>query len=244
MNLEGWTEPKKILVILAHPDDPEFFCGAMIARWCALGHEVRYCLLTKGQRGSQDSYISQLEIENTRIKEQQNAADLLGVKQINFLGYIDGELIPDLQLRNEIVEVIRKEKPHIVITSDPQNLFPAENRINHPDHRAAGQAVVDAVFPAAGNPRYLLEKENSHSLEPHQVEELWLTLTNQGNVTIELAEYFEKKLDAIYCHTSQLHESREMMRERIMSRFEPDPVTGKRVFSERFKRIQIPVELT
>lgn len=99
LNIEEWTNKKKILVILAHPDDPEFFCGATIARWCAAGHEVQYCLLTKGQKGSQDAHISQAEIENLRVIEQKKAAQFLGVKGVKFLEYLDGELISDLKFK-------------------------------------------------------------------------------------------------------------------------------------------------
>lgn len=136
------------------------------------------------------------------------------------------------------MRLIRLEKPHVVVTSDPQNLFPADNKINHPDHRAAGQAVVDAIFPAVGNPRFLLEGDQPDSQQPHQVEELWLTLTTQWNISINLTELFEKKLDAILCHTSQLHENRGDLRKRLMSRFELEPGTGKVVYYEKFKRIR------
>jgi len=105
---ELWNEKKKILVILAHPDDPEFFCGATIARWCAAGHEVHYCLLTKGQKGAPDLTLSETELAAKRVIEQQAAADSLGVKSVEYMDYIDGEVLPDLDMRKKIVRVIRK----------------------------------------------------------------------------------------------------------------------------------------
>ncbi|NMC85770.1 MAG: PIG-L family deacetylase, partial [Anaerolineaceae bacterium] len=136
-----WNSTKKILVILAHPDDPDFFCGATLAHWVQQGHEVRYCLLTKGQKGSQDVHASPEEMGELRVKEQNAAAAAIGVKSVEFLGYMDGEIFPDLEMRRQIVRVIRKWQPDILVGCDPQNLFPGDNRINHPDHRAAGQAV-------------------------------------------------------------------------------------------------------
>ncbi len=238
-NPEGWKEKKKILVILAHPDDPEFFCGATIARWCELGHEVNYCLITNGQRGAQDSKVSVSEIEQTRIREQKSAAQLLGVSSVKFLGFMDGDLIPDLELRREIIREIRLAKPNIIVTCDPQNLFPAENRINHPDHRAAGQVVIDAVFPNAGNFHYTIKNVNHTILEPHQVEEVWLALTHQPNLTMEVSVYFNKKVEAITCHESQLNETPDKFREKYRLRWEPDPEDGRLKYFEKFKRIQL-----
>lgn len=236
-NLEKWTDKKKILVILAHPDDPEFFCGATIARWCDLGHDVHYCLITKGQRGAQDSQLSVNEIEQTRVAEQNAAARTLGVSSVKFLDFMDGDLVPDLKLREEIVREIRLTRPHIIVTCDPQNLFPTENRINHPDHRAAGQAAIDAVFPDAGNIRFVIKDGQNVNLEPHQVEEVWLALTHQPNFTLDVSAYFDKKVDAIICHQSQIHEEAEKFREKYRSRWETDPTDGRLKYVEKFKRI-------
>jgi LmbE family N-acetylglucosaminyl deacetylase len=203
-DIEGWTQKKKILVILAHPDDPEFFCGAMIARWCSLGHEVRYCLLTTGQKGSQDPTKTTAKISEIRKFEQQRAADLLGVKSAQFFDYVDGELQPDIEMRKKIVRIVRQFRPQIVVTSDPQNFFPGENRINHADHRAAGQVVAEAVFPAAGNVHYFPELLYDENLKPANIEELWISATSQPNLIVDMTDYFEKKMEAIFCHKSQI----------------------------------------
>ena len=112
-DFEGWTEPKRILVFLAHPDDPEFFCGATLYRWIQAGHEVRYCLFTSGQRGSQDISLSIEQISKIRKKEQQNAADFLGVTSVEYLNEIDGELFSSPRLREESVRLIRKYSPSL-----------------------------------------------------------------------------------------------------------------------------------
>ncbi len=234
---EGWTNQKKILVILAHPDDPEFFCGAMLARWCKAGHDVRYCLLTKGQKGAPDLSRLPEELAALRVVEQNVAARVLGVKTVEFLDYVDGEVIPDLAMRKKIVRVIRRWKPDILVSSDPQNLFPTDSRINHPDHRAAGQAVVDAAFPAAGNPMFFPELIADEGLEPHSVQELWLSATAQPNIAIELTDYFETKLAAIHCHRSQISASIDKFDAMMRERFIKDAETGRIWFEERFKRI-------
>jgi LmbE family N-acetylglucosaminyl deacetylase len=233
---EGWQRSKKILIILAHPDDPEFFCGATIARWCALGHHVSYCLLTSGQRGTQDSAANPQKIAKLRKREQIAAANVLGVNDVKFLEYMDGELVPDIHLRNKLVSEIRNNKPDIIVSCDPTNIFPADNRINHPDHRAAGQAVLDATFPAAGNPGYRLEVDGKE-LPAHNVQEVWLSLTNSPNYAFDVTNTLETKIDALLCHKSQMKYSREELQQNYLSRFEVDPLQGKRAYFEKFRRI-------
>jgi LmbE family N-acetylglucosaminyl deacetylase len=235
---EGWQGVKRILVILAHPDDPEFFCGATLARWCAAGHEVHYCLLTKGQKGAQDLSQSAEELAKLRVKEQQAVADLLGVKSVSFMDYVDGELFPDLEMRKKIIRVIRTIKPDILVTSDPLNLFPTDNRINHPDHRAAGQAVIDAAFPGAGNPMFFPELVSEEGLAPHSVEEIWLSATAAPNLLIDVIDTFEKKLDAIHCHASQMQWDHNEFDQMMRSRITVDPHTGEKTYEERFKRLK------
>ena len=154
---DAWESPQKVLVILAHPDDPEFFCGATLARWAAAGHTIHYCLLTCGDKGAPEGDYEPQELCGTRVEEQNAAAAVLGVKKVRMLGYPDGYLVADLDLRREIVRAIRQERPDIVVTCDPTYLYAMETRLNHPDHRAAGQAVLDAVFPAAGNRMFFPE---------------------------------------------------------------------------------------
>jgi len=235
IDFEGWAETKRILVILAHPDDPEFFCGATLIRWANLGHEIHYCLLTTGQKGSQENELNPEGIAKMRRLEQQEAADLVGVKSIEFLDFIDGELFPDLHMRKELVKVIRRISPQIIITSDPQNYVTLENRLNHPDHRAAGEAVLGAAFPAAGNAQFVIPgnvNPNSQLVNP---EEVWLSATNQPNLVIDISDYFDQKLAAISCHRSQIGDKAEFIK-RMRSRYYPDPESGKTFYIERFKR--------
>lgn len=204
----SWNEPKNILVILAHPDDPEFFCGATLAYWARAGHSVTYYLLTCGDKGYNDrtrvEHISPDDLCALRHKEQAAAAEVIGAKAVYWLDRPDGYLVPDLELRREVVRVIRRMKPDILVTCDPQNLF-ASYGLNHPDHRAAGQVVLDAVFPAAGNAAYFPELI-TEGYAPHMPREIWCSLTHEPNVRMDITEMWPVKLDAILKHESQVQD--------------------------------------
>ena len=139
MTPDTWDSPQNILVILAHPDDPEFFCGGTLARWARAGHHITYVLLTCGDKGFNDAmtpaHMSPDELCAIRHKEQRAAAAVIGAESIYFLENSDGYLVPDLDLRRDVVREIRRHKPDILVTCDPQTLF-AIYGINHPDHRA------------------------------------------------------------------------------------------------------------
>jgi LmbE family N-acetylglucosaminyl deacetylase len=232
---EGWEGQKQILVILAHPDDPEFFCGATIARWTSTGHTVRYVLLTRGDKGAQDRSLSPESISCVRENEQQEAAKILGVKSVRFLNYADGYLVPDLKLRKDIVRVIRQERPNILVTCDPLN-FISDTHINHPDHRAAGQAVVDAVFPAAGNPFFFPELMDEEGLAPHSVKEVWMSISMQPNVIMDVTDFWPIKMKALHAHTSQIGDPIKFD-ERMKTRRTPESTDEVPRFEERLRRI-------
>ncbi|MFU8771698.1 MAG: PIG-L deacetylase family protein [Anaerolineales bacterium] len=233
---ENWESSKKILVILAHPDDPEFFCGATIAHWTSDGHQVSYCLLTCGDKGASDINTNIVELCKTRQKEQHAAASILGVHKVQFLGYKDGCLQPDMQLRRDITRIIRQEKPEILLTCDPTTLYIRDTRINHPDHRAAGQAVLDAVFPASGNPLYFIELWREESLAPHSVQEVWASLTTNPNVVLDVTAYWDIKIQALMQHTSQIDDL-ELLNERMRRRHTQDSTFENPRYEEGFKRI-------
>lgn len=233
---DAWEGPQKILVILAHPDDPEFFCGASIARWTAAGHEVRYCLLTCGDKGSKDFNTSSEQVCNSREEEQRKAAAVLGVKEVTFLNFPDGYLVPDLELRREITRVIRRERPDIVVTCDPHTLYTAENRLNHPDHRAAGQAVLDAVYPAARDHLYFPELLLNEKLEPHIVREVWAAGTLNPNAILDVTPQWQTKIRALWEHKSQIGDP-EKLAERMLARRVAGTTAENPRFEERFRRV-------
>jgi LmbE family N-acetylglucosaminyl deacetylase len=235
LSVEGWTTKQRILVILAHPDDPEFFCGASVARWIAAEHEVIYCLFTKGAKGSSDPDTDILELTRKRVEEQKAAAELLGVKTVIFLEYEDGELVPSIDVRKSVVKVIRQVQPDIVVGCDPDNLFPRPGRINHPDHIAAGRIVIEAIFPAAGNPLYFPELQQQ-GLLPHEVKELWLSSPSKGDILLDVTEFWEKKILALHQHASQIGDV-EKFDKRMRSRHTQNSTLEFPRYEEKFKRI-------
>jgi len=232
----NWPEKQRILVILAHPDDPEFFCGATLARWAKAGHEISYYLLTCGDKGRNDSnrHIPGAELCALRHKEEWAAASIIGVKDVNFLDKDDGYLIPDLELRKEVVRMIRHVKPDVLVTCDPQNLF-AQYGLNHPDHRAAGQVVLDAVFPAAGNELFFPELL-ADGYQPHSPKEVWASLTNQPNTVLDVTETWETKILALKEHKSQIGDPAKL-EERMRSRRTEDSTPEHPRYEEKFKVI-------
>ena len=233
-----WPSLRTILVILAHPDDPEFFCGATLARWAREGHTIVYHLLTCGDKGFHDKSPADLTPEALcalRHIEQQAAADVIGAKAVHFLDRPDGYLVPDLELRRAVVRIIRSVRPDVVMTCDPQNLF-ARYGINHPDHRAAGQAVLDAVFPAAGNKEYFPELL-AEGLEPHMPKEVWCSLTSQANVVLDVTDTWPVKLEALVCHASHIADPDEF-RERMRSRRTVDSTEDAPRYEESFRIVK------
>lgn len=232
-----WETRQKILVILAHPDDPEFFCGATLARWARAGHEIHYLLLTCGDKGGGLDFTP-AELCAARHIEQQNAANVIGVNSVRFLDQEDGYLLPSLDLRCEIVRAIRREKPDILVTCDPTNLFPSVGYgLNHPDHRAAGQVVLDAVFPAAGNVHYFPELLKEEGLEPHTPREVWVSLTSQPTVILDVTDIWETKLQALQEHKSQIGDPVKF-EARMRSRHTEDSTDGNPRYEEKFRVIK------
>jgi LmbE family N-acetylglucosaminyl deacetylase len=233
---DNWDSPQRILVILAHPDDPEFFCGGTIARWVLAGHQVSYCLLTCGDKGTSDRAITSDILCTQRQGEQMAAAAVLGVHQVRFLDHPDGYLVPDLELRKEITRVIRQEHPDVLVTCDPTNLYVRETYLNHPDHRAAGQATLDAVFPAARDHLNFIELWRDENLEPHVVREVWISLPQAANISLDVTEHWQLKLRALNEHKSQIGDPTQL-EERLRTRHTPDSSPENPRFEEHFKRI-------
>jgi LmbE family N-acetylglucosaminyl deacetylase len=233
---DAWDSPRSILVVLAHPDDPEFFCGATIARWTSAGHRVRYCLLTCGDKGTKDLEIDSASLCALRQAEQRAAAAVLGVESVQFLNYEDGYLVPDLALRRDITRVIRREKPDVLVTCDPQTLYIGSERLNHPDHRAAGQAALDAVYPAIRDHLNFVELWRDEKLEPCLVNEIWVSGTLEPNVTIDVTDLWETKIRALYEHRSQIGDP-QAFTERMLNRLAPGSTLENPRYEEKFRRI-------
>jgi LmbE family N-acetylglucosaminyl deacetylase len=196
-------EPECAMVVVAHPDDAEFMAAGTVATWARSGTAVIYVIATDGDKGSDDPNLTSEQLKAIRKEEQEEAAAKLGVSEIVFLGYEDSMLQPTLDLRRDIARAIRRYRPSVVVTFDPGNRFITDNYPNHPDHRAAGDAAVDAVFPAARD-RLTFPELLKEGLEPHKVQEMWLGATREPNHWVDIEPVLQDKIAALRAHDSQL----------------------------------------
>jgi LmbE family N-acetylglucosaminyl deacetylase len=193
--------PGRILVVVAHPDDAEFGCGGSVARWVVEGHEVFYCILTSGNRGSDDPAMTPERLAGIREEEQREAARTLGVKEVAFLGYPDGELEDTRAARQDVVRAIRRVRPTRVVTQNP---FPTLNPYSgHRDHRHAGRLALDAVYPYARDRLHFPELLRE-GLDPHKVRQVYVMGHMEPDTVIDVTPTMDKKLAALRCHGSQL----------------------------------------
>jgi LmbE family N-acetylglucosaminyl deacetylase len=202
-------EHQRVMVIVAHPDDAEFTVAGTMARWAREGKEIILVLCTDGSRGSNDPSCSPEAMVAIRQAETAAAAAVLGVKEVVNLCYEDGTLQPTLALRRDLTRVIRRFKPDIVICSDPTRRYHGDGYLNHPDHRAAGDAALDAVFPSAGT-RYIFPELLAEGLEPHNVKELYLHGADTPNTWIDITDTIDLKIEALKKHASQVGEYEEL----------------------------------
>lgn len=195
--------PASAMVIVAHPDDAEFMVAGTVAKWTRLGCEVTYVIVTKGDKGSDDPAMTPARLTVIREAEQRAAGAVLGVRNFEFLGYDDGYLQPTLELRRDLARLIRRHRPECVVCFDPTNRFVSGNYVNHPDHRASGDAAIDAVFPTARD-RLTFPELLVDGLEPHKVKQLWMGNPAQANVWVDIEDTLDLKRQALECHPSQL----------------------------------------
>ena len=198
-NLRESDVPGSAMVIMAHPDDAEFTVAGTVAAWTEAGCQVTYVVCTDGNAGSHEPGMTREKLAGIRRAEQRAACATLGVSEVVFLGYDDGQLQPSLDLRRDLVRMIRQYKPEAVITWDPTRLLMGDEYINHPDHRAAAQAALDAVAPASAMP--LLWPEVG---PPHQVCQVYVYGHDNANVWIDVTDTIERKVDALRQHASQM----------------------------------------
>jgi LmbE family N-acetylglucosaminyl deacetylase len=192
----------RILVVTAHPDDVDFGAAGSVARWVEEGHDVSYCIVTDGDAGGFDPSVPRTEIPSIRRAEQLAAAKAVGVEDVHFLGYPDGRLTVSIELRRDISRVIRQVRPERVVSPSPERNF-ARIYASHPDHLAAGEAALCAVYPDSRNP-FAHPELAAEGLEAHSVAEVWMMAAPEPDVFVDITDHFEAKLSALLCHESQL----------------------------------------
>lgn len=201
--------PARFMVIVAHPDDADFGPAATAARWIDQGSSGWLVCCTSGDAGADDWATDPLQLTAVRELEQRSAAEIIGYQGVSFLHQPDGALANDLALREQLVREIRTFRPDAVLAVDPETLFYSDGGVNHADHRAAGIAAVDAVYPAARNAMAFpwLARDG---LAPHVVRRLYLFWSNHPSAWIDVTGTLERKLDALRAHPSQIRHPEQL----------------------------------
>jgi len=236
----GYTEaPRRVLGVFAHPDDAEFFAGGTFARWASEGAAITFVLATSGDKGSDELAMTSEKLAEIREAETRCAAQALGVKEVVFLRYKDGELFPNRELRRDITRMIRLKKPDVVVTLDPNRFWYGTRGLNHPDHRAIGAATLEAVFPTARDRLNFFELERDEGLEPHKALTVYIAGCAEPTVTVDVTAHIERQIKALLEHKSQIKEP-EKLYDRIYERsLDPDAPPEAPRNIERFRMIQL-----
>ncbi|MPY92765.1 MAG: PIG-L family deacetylase [Acidimicrobiia bacterium] len=191
--------PSSALAVYAHPDDLEISCGGTLSLWSASGCSVHVVVCTRGEKGSADPEEDTAALARSRAMEARAAAEVLGVKGFEQLGYDDGTVENDVHLRGRLVGLVRRLRPECVVTSDPTATFFGSSYVNHHDHREVGWATLDACAPAAASPLYFPEAGPAHG-----VATLLLSGTLEADAWVDISDTVERKAEALRCHRTQL----------------------------------------
>jgi LmbE family N-acetylglucosaminyl deacetylase len=227
----------QVLGIFAHPDDPEFFCGGTLALWAAHGADITFVIATSGDKGSADPLMTHEKLITVREEEERCAAAVLGVRDVIFLRYPDGELFPTLVLRRDLTRIIRLKKPDVVVTLDPTVYWWGTTGLNHPDHRAIGAATLEAVFPTARDRLNFIELERDEGLEPHKTRQVYIAGTASPTVTVDVTDTIETQIRSLYEHKSQIPDMNAMAERLRSRRLDPDAPAEFPRYVEHFRVI-------
>jgi LmbE family N-acetylglucosaminyl deacetylase len=224
--------PPIVLAVYAHPDDPDVAAGGALAAWAGAGSEIHVCICADGDKGSADPAVVPADLVRRRRDEVVASGRVLGVARHHWLGWRDGEIEDNADVRGRLVEVVRAVRPDVVVGADPTATFFGQSYVNHRDHRVVGWAAIDAVSPAAANPHYFPDRG-----APHRVGALYLSGTLEPDVWVDIGPTIDLKAAAIACHESQVGEPGEWLRRVVRQRAED---AGRRAgvrYAEGFRRI-------
>jgi LmbE family N-acetylglucosaminyl deacetylase len=219
----------RVMLIAAHPDDPEFGCAGTIAKWAGEGKEVYYCLVTSGDVGTRDETITPGKLASLREKEQRAAAQELGVKDVIFLHHHDGMVVNDMHLRRELAQVLRKYQPDAIVTIDPWRHYQL-----HPDHRAAGQAALDAIV--AARERLIFPEHLVDGVQPCRPKVAFLFWTENADYFVDISSTIDRRIAALKKHESQIGH-RNDIEERIRKMTHEFGEKHGMEYAEGFKKI-------
>ncbi len=226
--------PRRALAIYAHPDDRDVSCGGTLAAWVAKGCEVHALVCTDGGKGTADVRVDPAELAVRRADEAAEAAAVVGLAGQEFLGYTDGELVDDAELRERLVEAVRRLRPDTVLCPDPTAIFFGQEYFNHRDHRVTGTAVLDAVAPAAALPLYF-----PRSGPAHQVATVLLSGTLDPDVWVDISGTLARKGEAVGCHRSQFPDGVEWAATAVTLSAEDAGKAAGVTYAEAFRRLRL-----
>src|SRR3989344_1671763 len=225
---------KKILVFSPHPDDVDFGFAGSAASLIQKGWEAVYCVVTDGSKGAHKAGLGAKAMKTLRVKEQVNAAKIVGVKKVLFLNEIDGEAENTKALRKKMVRVIRIVRPDVVVSPDPANKSFGSFYGSHRDHRQVAEPVFGAVYPAAGSKYFF--PELYPKFKPHHVSEAWFWNPEKQNKFIDISKTIKLKLEALRAHKSQFEDTRAIEK-RIIARATLNGRKGGFKYAESFRRL-------
>ncbi|MEX2294259.1 MAG: PIG-L deacetylase family protein [Acidimicrobiales bacterium] len=226
--------PDRALAIYAHPDDPEVGCGGTLARWAASGTEIHLVIANRGDKGSVDPSTDPDALAAHRAEEVGRAAEVLGLSGVEHLGYADGEIDNDADLRARLVEIIRRRRPDALIAADPTAVFFGDSYVNHRDHRELGWAVLDSLVPAA-SPLYVPDAGPAH-----QVALVLLSGTLEAGAWVDIADVLDRKVAAVACHESRLGGDPQVVAELLEQRAAEEGHRSGLTHAEAFRRLRFP----
>jgi LmbE family N-acetylglucosaminyl deacetylase len=226
------------MVIVAHPDDAEFSAAGTIAKWALEGKQIVYVLCTSGDKGTSDPSISPAQLAELRRREQDAACRVLGVKDVVFLGYEDGVLQSTLELRRDLVRQIRRFKPDLVMCPDPITRWHGQEFLNHPDHRAAGDAALDAIYPSARDP-HVFSDLLAEGLQPHKVHHVYIISGEHADVFVDVSATIDTKIAALDEHASQVGDRKEELAARVRERAAERAEGRGMAYAEGFKYVRM-----
>lgn len=238
MDINNFPQPKRVLVVTAHPDDPDFGAAGTVACWTKSNAEATYLIVTDGSKGSADPEMTSEKLVKIRQQEQWDAAKVVGVTNVEFLDFPDGGTYNTPELRKALTRKIREHRPDLVITHDPTTRFFENRFLNHPDHRAVGDTLLDVVYPIARD-RLNFPEHEEQGLQPHKVLDVFLTGSNAPNMWVDISETIDLKIEALKQHKSQFDDMNALeKRVRDISRERAAKVSFE--YAEVFRRVQLP----
>ncbi len=228
--------PDSALAIYAHPNDPEVSCGGTLTAWASQGARVWVLLTSLGDKGSRDPQTDPKQLTQMRADETKKAAKVLELVDYFHLDHPDGELEDNTALREEITHFIRELQPEVVLCPDPTAVFFGDGYVNNRDHRVTGWATLDAVSTSAANPHYFPAQIKT-GLQPHHVSAIYLSGTHEPNEWVDISDHLDTKIDALFCHQSQLRHSDDWFRAFLRDRAEQAGRQAGTKYAEPFRKL-------